>query len=115
MKTNKLTTDLDKIYQDYQDNLYKRAETYRQEVLIPFCDKYDLDFFSGMGSVFFVIREIDYNVDSQDIEADYINCPKLLKSKRFKRAAEDIFYALEYELDANTQFGDFMSDYRREP
>jgi hypothetical protein len=111
---SKLAKELEEIHQSYLDKIYERAEHYRNTVIIPFCEKYGLNYRNVNGYFYFVHIEDDYNIERYCLDDNYKDKdgPKLLKSKGFLKACRNIFEDLNYEISYNDYFGEYVDSYQ---
>lgn len=52
-------------------HIERNAKVFRREVIIPFCEKYELDFYCGNGTWFFVPRNCDRRFTIDQHTEDY--------------------------------------------
>jgi hypothetical protein len=110
---------IESLCDDLHDRLNELGEIYRREVIAPFCEKYGLNFVSGMGSYFFSDKNLaDYEstpiywVEGVDFQVSLPHKSKLLTSKRFAKQVKAIFEVLDLEIARNDYFGFYVGDVR---
>lgn len=111
------------------DAKYNRiGEKCRNEVIIPFCEKYKLDYLTGHGKNWFStasyldIDSIDAEIISKynrsdllGVDADELTPNESLLVSRPAGFARDLvkaFQLLDLEVDRNCSIGDYVAEYR---
>jgi hypothetical protein len=123
MKPNQVKKNLIKKSELFEKDINKIAEQVRLEIIKPFCDKYNLDFVSGMGIWNFTVNDYLYDYGSfdsvEDIPYDWSTDENELERYKFD-GVEEILELLNTEIPSNFRhwgggfatFGLYLNDYR---
>ena len=104
---------------DLHDRLNEVGEVYRREVIVPFCQKYSLEFLTGNGAYAFFDRNLGayeqtptYKVDGVELSVELPFKSKLLTSKSFAKQVKAIFEVLDLEISRDYYFAYYVESVR---
>jgi hypothetical protein len=103
MDSDKIQKKIEKIEEKANQQVDALAEEYFDQVVVPFCKKYDLEFLSGMGVIAFICSKHNLYIHYADEipdpeECEYVDEDDLFPSEKFalefpgaKKEMEEIF------------------------
>lgn len=104
MTLQRIEAELDAISARRRADLDTLAAGFRKNVLLPFCQKHNLDFISGMGTFFFV---------ADDEDGDEVTVNDSISAKGFGDHLSHllpVLEAMEIEIDRGDYFGYYVGD-----
>ena len=90
-------TEINDALLSYEERINQIAEKFREETIIPFCDRYNYNFMSGNGTFFF----IDQRKEIKDFEFNGCQGCDIIKTLETVVACESGYH----------EFGMYISDY----